>query len=220
MPGMIGSPCLVAFGISAALDWFGVATGRKKIEYVFKPLTMLVLLYAVISSKLVSSVEGPLVWLCIALILSLLGDVFLMLPRDLFLPGLASFFLAHVAYIASFLPYASFSARWIVPALVVAAIAVRYGTQIVTAIERRGKTSLKMPVIAYMVVITAMVGTVLATDSTWAYLGAVLFLASDTMIGLSRFVRAFTRDRLAIMVTYHLGQLGLVAGALHLYVGS
>ena len=213
-------PIVAALLISAAIDWFAVGTGRRAIEYVFKPLTLLVLVYGVIGDPRVSSVEGPVVWLCVALLLSLAGDVFLMLSRDLFLFGLASFFLAHVAYIALFLPYATFSARWVLPALVVAAIAVRYGTQIVGAIERRGRTSLKVPVIAYMTVITAMVGTVLATDSLWAYLGAVLFLASDTMIGLSRFVGAFRRDRLAIMVTYHLGQLGLVSGALHLYVAN
>ena len=211
---------LLAFLTSAGLDWFAVATGRKGLEYLFKPLTMLILVGAVFMYSVFADVDAFIAVLCLALVFSLAGDVFLMLPRDLFLPGLASFFLAHLAYIALFLPYASFSVRWVLPAFVVVVIAVRFGTQIVTALDRRGRMSLKIPVIAYMAVITAMVGTVLATDSTWAYVGAVLFLASDTMIGLSRFVDAFRWDRLAIMITYHLGQLGLVAGALHLYVAN
>ena len=38
-------------------------------------------------------------WFVAALVLCLIGDVFLMLPQDLFVFGLASFLLGHLAYI-------------------------------------------------------------------------------------------------------------------------
>ena len=46
-------------------------------------------------------------------------------------------------------------------------------------------------------------------DST-AVVGAVLFYASDGVIGVSRIVRDFPHSRLVVMSTYHLGQIGLV----------
>jgi uncharacterized membrane protein YhhN len=44
--------------------------------------------------------------------------------------------------------------------------------------------------------------------------GAVLFFASDGMIGWSRFVSDFPGSRVLIMVSYHVGQIGLVLGLL------
>ena len=38
-------------------------------------------------------------WFVAALVLSLAGDVFLMLPKDLFVFGLGAFLLGHLAYI-------------------------------------------------------------------------------------------------------------------------
>ena len=41
-------------------------------------------------------------------------------------------------------------------------------------------------------------------------IGAILFYVSDALIGWTRFVRDVRHGRVAIMVTYHLGQIGLV----------
>jgi uncharacterized membrane protein YhhN len=60
-------------------------------------------------------------------------------------------------------------------------------------------------------VISAMLATALATGNLLAGAGAVLFVASDSMIAWDRFVRPFRWAPVAIMVTYHLGQAGLVA---------
>jgi uncharacterized membrane protein YhhN len=70
------------------------------------------------------------------------------------------------------------------------------------------------PVAAYMVVIGAMVATAVAIGNPLAAAGAVLFAASDTMIAWDRFVGAFARSGVWIMVTYHLGQAGLVISLL------
>ena len=45
-----------------------------------------------------------------------------------------------------------------------------------------------------------------------AIAGALLFYLSDACIGWSRFVGDFPQSRMAIITTYHLGQIGLVLG--------
>jgi uncharacterized membrane protein YhhN len=66
-----------------------------------------------------------------------------------------------------------------------------------------------------MAVISVMLATALATGNVLAGLGAALFVASDAMIAWNRFVRPFRAADLGIMVTYHLGQAGLVLSLLH-----
>jgi uncharacterized membrane protein YhhN len=68
--------------------------------YLFKPLTtVLILLLAALAPTLDSRYGVAIV---VGLGCSLVGDVFLMLPKDRFLPGLVSFLLAHIAYLAAF----------------------------------------------------------------------------------------------------------------------
>src|SRR5690606_15697068 len=88
---------LVAAAVVAVVDWIAVARGDRRTEYIAKPLTMVVLIGAAL---VLDPAHGTArTWFVAALALSLLGDVFLMLPRDRFVPGLASFLLAHIAYI-------------------------------------------------------------------------------------------------------------------------
>jgi uncharacterized membrane protein YhhN len=61
-----------------------------------------------------------------------------------------------------------------------------------------------------MAAISAMVASAVATGDLRAVAGAALFYASDTLIALDRFEQPRPWAGLAIMVTYHLGQLGLV----------
>ena len=66
------------------------------------------------------------------------------------------------------------------------------------------------PVTLYIVVISAMLITALATGNAWAGVGAALFVSSDAMIAWNRFVRPLPVADVGIMVTYHLGQAALV----------
>ena len=67
-----------------------------------------------------------------------------------------------------------------------------------------------MPVTAYVVVITAMLASAIASGVAVAALGAGLFYASDSLIAWNRFVRPLPWAPLAIIVTYHVGQGALV----------
>jgi uncharacterized membrane protein YhhN len=55
-----------------------------------------------------------------------------------------------------------------------------------------------------------MGGSAVASGNAMAAVGALLFMASDSLIGETRFVQARPWAGVAIMVTYHLGQAGLV----------
>ena len=98
---------LAAAGIFAVGDWVAVARERKTLEYACKPLTMVALIVAAIALEPVNSSQRA--WFVAALVLSMLGDVFLMLPdrklgpADTFTFGLGSFLLGHVAYVVGVL---------------------------------------------------------------------------------------------------------------------
>ena len=66
----------------------------------------------------------PAPWFVVALVFSLAGDVFLMLPNeDLFVPGLGSFLVGHVAYIVGLL-VAGISPLALVVGVVVVAVLI------------------------------------------------------------------------------------------------
>ena len=55
-----------------------------------------------------------------------------------------------------------------------------------------------------------MVVMAFGTSVPAAIVGALLFYASDGILGWNRFVQPLPHGRLAVMTTYHLGQIGLV----------
>ena len=84
--------------VVAAGNWLAVAREHKALEYVCKPLTMVVLFARDARARCRQHARcGP--GSSSPSLLCLIGDVFLMLPQDLFVFGLASFLLGHIAYI-------------------------------------------------------------------------------------------------------------------------
>jgi uncharacterized membrane protein YhhN len=200
---------LCAAGVVAAGDWVAVGRGDRRLEYLCKPGALALLVGA---ASTLDPVHGDVrAWFVAALVLSLAGDVFLMLPSDRFVPGLASFLLAHVAYIVGLNLHGGSVGALALAAIPVAGVATVLAVRIVSAITTGGHRDLLAPVVVYMVVISAMVTSALASVNVWAIAGATLFFVSDALIAETRFVRPVTRGfRVAIMVTYHLGQAGLV----------
>ena len=88
------------------------------------------------------------------------------------------------------------------------------GVKIVVGATEADHAAAVCPWPCYVLVISLMVAFAVGTGRWWAIAGALLFYASDACIGWSRFVREFPNQRLAIMTTYHLGQVGLVLGLL------
>jgi uncharacterized membrane protein YhhN len=201
---------LGVFAVAAAGDWVAVVRrpGARALEYVCKPAALVALLLVAVA--LDPADGGQRAWFVAALAWCLAGDVFLMLPSDRFVPGLASFLLGHLAYVVGLSLDPDWSVGGLLVGLVVVAAALAVlGRRVVGAVSGHDR-ALVPPVVAYMAAISAMVASAVATRDLWAIAGAVLFYASDTLIALDRFERRRPWAGLAIMVTYHLGQVGLV----------
>lgn len=200
---------LAAAVIVAAIDWWAVATDRRRIEYVAKPGTMVVLIAAALAIDLADGTQRT--WFVVALVLSLAGDVFLMLPRDLFVPGLASFLFGHVAYIVGLLSGGVSYAGLGVAVVIIAVALPLLGGRVLRAVRAGDEPELTVPVTLYVLVISAMVVAAGASGSALALAGALAFYASDALIAWTRFIQPFDWGRVAVMVTYHVAQIALVA---------
>jgi uncharacterized membrane protein YhhN len=71
--------------------------------------------------------------------------------------------------------------------------------------------ALRVAIVVYSVVIGTMAASAIASGSTLAIGGALLFVVSDMLIAWSRFVTPYAWAPVAIIVTYHVGQAGLAA---------
>jgi uncharacterized membrane protein YhhN len=198
---------LAATAVIAVVDWIAVARGLTRIEHAAKPLTMVGLVAVAFAiDPTYSDMRAAFV---IALVCSLVGDVFLMLPSDRFVAGLAAFLAAHLAYTAGFVLGPGSVGGFALGALITAVVAVPLGVRLLRAV-RRSAPAVVTPVMAYLVVISVMVAAATGWGNAWAIAGAWLFFVSDALIAETRFVRAIPAGRLAIIVTYHLGQALLV----------
>lgn len=206
---------LAATGAFAVVDWFAVARGVRRLEYVCKPAVMVGL--TAVALTVDADIEAQRWWFVGALVASLAGDVFLMLrhaqsaerERRLFVAGLAAFLVAHLGYAAGFVAGDLPGRRLLVAAALVVLVAVPAGRGIVSGAIRHGR-GLAGAVVAYMAVISAMVTAAGASGDATASVGAAGFFISDFLIGWTRFVRVVPAGPVLIMVTYHLGQTALV----------
>ena len=198
---------LAAAAVFAVGNWIAVDRGHRRLEWVCKPATLALLIGVAVALDPTDGAQRA--WFLAALVLSLAGDVFLMLPKERFVEGLAAFLLGHVAYIVG-LGHEAALVPLVVGAAVVSVVTAVVGRRILASVQASDEPDLVAPVAAYMAVISAMVATAVGTLEAVAIAGAALFFLSDALIAWNRFVEPVPRARLAIMVTYHLGQAGLV----------
>lgn len=197
--------------VVAAVDWIAVHQERRPLEYLAKPLTMGLLIGAALAFDVDdSTMQGFFV---AALALSLVGDVFLMLPRDLFVQGLGSFLLAHIAYIVGLHVHGVEPIAFFAGIIAAMAVLIVIGRRVHVGVQR-SEPALGGPVVAYMFVIAAMLASAIGTANVAAAIGATLFVSSDALIAWTRFIEAKPWGRVAIMITYHLGQIGLALSLL------
>lgn len=208
----------MAFAALAAVDIAAAAVGTRgaaRVRRLTKPLLMPTLAAGLTATR--STAEAPRSLRRHALVglgLSAVGDVALLRDDDRsFLVGLGAFLGAHAAYARGFLltggrAEPAHRARRVLPAA--AALAVASPVLARTAGPMRG------PALAYAAAITGMLGAALTLDDElpdraasrirW---GAALFVLSDSLIAVRRFVlpqRAGRPLDAAVMATYTTGQ--------------
>lgn len=136
---------------------------------------------------------------------SLAGDVLLMLPGDLFVPGLLAFLAGHACFIAALLDDSRFaSPAW--PLLACLA----YGAVNLALLWSAIAAPLRVPVIVYVAVLCGMGGQALAralhgdVPARLAARGALVFMLSDTLLAWDRFRGPLPLASLWVLATYYL----------------
>jgi len=207
----------------AAVDWAAAEKNWRRLHYFFKPAALL----AMIAWFSVAAGWGRAnLWFGLALVFSLLGDINLLFPERLFLPGLASFLLAHVLYIVGFnqAPLVLQAPQALaVLALAAGAFGFVFGRLWSGLAHIAGGRRMLLPVIFYSVTISLMVVSawLCLFRPAWplnaalaAGLGALLFFCSDSLLAYNRFVKQTAHHDLLVMSAYHLGQIGIIAGVI------
>jgi uncharacterized membrane protein YhhN len=213
-PGRIVT--ILLFALSAAAATSGVLAIRLRMHSpsrewrldIFKPLTtVLILLPACLASATHRSAYGLAI--VTGLVLSLIGDVLLAPPLDRFVAGLGSFLLAHLSYSFAFVAVTRLgSCTW--PAIPLALIGAAMLWYLWPALQVR----LRAPVAVYVLVIVAIASLAVQrlltspSPSAWtAAIGALLFLASDAALAISRFRRPIPFAEAVILGNYFAAQL-------------
>ncbi len=197
----VQAAALAALSAADLLPWEGV----------FKPLVMAIaILFIATKSVFTRAGDRFHAYLLLAMAFSLGGDVALLWPQSLFILGLGLFLVAHIFYIALFRQgQVWFPSR---KALVVL-LAIGAATY---ALIWPGLTDvpLQVAVAVYVAAIACMaaqaIGRALVLDdaaSRWAALGACIFMASDTLIAVNKFVAPVPLSGWWILATYFTAQL-------------
>jgi uncharacterized membrane protein YhhN len=203
-------PPILAVVASGLLAILGAERRVRWLEVVFKPLAT-IWLFAIVGAP--ATTFARLVVAGIAL--SVVGDVALLWKGNgAFIVGLASFLLAHVAYVIAFVGAGRFS-----PHVIVVAVATAVATTATLRAIWKGATGMHAPTLAYGLVISAMVVTASATfggplpAGPLAAVGAVFFYASDTSLALNRFRRPIPHAAWLTLGVYWVGQIGIAVAA-------
>ena len=205
MPWMI----LALMGACAFI--YGVSIESPMLCLLTKPLPVLALL-----GWLHDAAPGAYRrWIGLGLLFSLLGDILLAWPGDLFVFGLGAFLVAHLAYLKAYL--SDCRRLGLLPLL----FALVTGAILLGVLMSKGLGDLLIPVAIYALAITAMlwralarVGSTVPRRSAWlAAAGALVFVFSDSLIGIDRFVVKFAAAPYLIIIAYWIGQWGITASA-------
>jgi uncharacterized membrane protein YhhN len=197
---------VIAAGFAVG-DWVAVVRSNKRLEYICKPFTMVFLI--ALASAVEADNQSVQKWFVFALVLSMIGDILLMLPSDRFVFGLAAFLLAHVAYIIGMWVDGVGFLNFVIGLAITALAAVAIGRRILSAIDSGEQRDVLTPVRVYIVVISLMLASAIGTAEAFAIVGAALFYVSDALIAWDRFVRTRPWHALTIIATYHIAQVSL-----------
>jgi uncharacterized membrane protein YhhN len=220
IPWIIGY-LMILVGDLVTIDW-----SEDAWRMIFKPLLIpvLVIFFLVSTKKFPSPLKK---WILLALIFSWAGDVLLNFEkRDpiFFLLGLSAFLLAHIFYILFFhfvRVRASVSGKgWLLVAVV-----IYYAVLINLLAPHLG--GIKVPVEVYGVVISFMFMLALhmlfisnKSAGRIMALGAALFVTSDTLLAINKFLQPFYGAPYFVMISYALAQWLIVAGAVEYIEGE
>ncbi|WP_068985942.1 lysoplasmalogenase [Lysinibacillus xylanilyticus] len=173
----------------------------ESLKLVFKVIPMLLIIILAATQKNLGIKKYQLL-IIIGLVFCMVGDYTL----QWFLIGLTSFLIGHIFYIFAF---SSTNERQ-VPTwakIVLLVYGASMAVWIVGTVFSSGDVVLGFAVIAYISVILTMGWTAIKTGSTFATIGALLFIASDSYLAVDKFVMPLPFSHEFIMLTYYSAQI-------------
>ncbi len=154
--------------------------------------------------------KGKLISL--GLFFSGIGDIVLDYPaKGLFVFGIIAFTIAHLFYISVFLRNIKFTKK----AFAVILLLLIYSTILGTLLYPK-LGDMAIPIFTYLGIILIMAGSAALGNNNHylLILGAVLFIISDSLIAIGRFITPITYSSHWIMSTYYIAQILIVLGTL------
>lgn len=214
---------LYLFVLASAGEIISTQIEAPVLEIICKPSIMIMLgLYYWMSQR---SLQQPVpLSVILAIVFSCVGDSLLMLQQlnpNFFMFGLAAFLIAHVFYIFAYKQHQGENSADELQGLQ----KVRFALPIVlsgtglAAILFNHLGDLKIPVVVYACVLTYMVLAALfrfgrTTTGSFAMVfgGAILFMISDSLIAINKFLEPLSMAEFWIMITYISAQFLIVKG--------
>ena len=203
----IGLIAAIAFIIGEIMDLYWLRMAAKPIPVLLMALYLLLL-----------PGKGRFQWLVIiGLVLGMTGDILLEYSPETFLPGLIAFLLGHIFYILAF------TLDCHRPGLGYAVFAYLYGIALYGFLEIGDLGDMALPILLYILVISTMVWRaatryhapgVNVSSAKAGLLGAILFLASDSLLAILLFIYNIPYAGILVIIAYWLGQLGITLAAL------
>jgi len=187
------------------MDILGILLNNSLLQTIFKPMIILSLL-----GLYFFSTSSKNYWYILALAFSFLGDVLLMDKSNLFLFGIAAFLFTQIFYIKIIWTQIRDSNFYqktisIIPFLVYLSVLL---FMLIDNLK-----ALLIPVIVYGVTISVFGMVALLNyitdknkNTQFLFIGAILFISSDSMIALNKFHQTNFFYSVAIMITYVLAQ--------------
>lgn len=173
------------------------------LHILLKPIPILCIAYYCFNNKKFILSSG--------LLFGAIGDILLTQNNEIFfIFGLVSFLIGHILYSIYFFMNSSFNKQGLFLTTFIFALSILLSLYIVPFVEEK----LKFPVIFYILGISIMVvsTTFYKKFNYFSFLGAILFLFSDTLIAINKFIIPIPFANLWIMILYYIGQWGIGYG--------
>jgi uncharacterized membrane protein YhhN len=210
---------LFAFTLALIADLVGVYLKNEMLVYIAKPLIVISLIAYFLTAT--RKIENGFIKIIVsALLFSWLGDLALMFDsfdQKAFMIGLLAFLFAHLRYIR-FFSIARMGEKVKLKTGLTLIVAVYYAGLIFLLYDHLNE--MKIPVIVYGLIISIMFLLALhmlfienKDAGKLLMLGALLFVASDSLLAINKFYQSFEMAGILIMLTYGLAQLLITLGA-------
>ena len=194
--------------ISATLHIYFDNKRNYLLTYLFKPLTMVLIIIAALIKPHYFTAEFKY-YILLGLAFSLIGDLFLMIKQsDYFIQGLVAFLFAHFAYLAAIITEGAFSTNWIILIPVIIYVITLLKFILPNTGKKKFYVSFYASVIGILLWQAISITLVLQNQQILFFmLGIVFFTISDSLLAYNKFTKKRRNAQVKILSSYYLAQI-------------